>query len=301
MRVGPAARVRRGEEKRPRRRKHGRRRPAARPARVAKPKGRARSRLRLPKWKAPKLPRLRTGGAAARWRLLVLVGFLPLAAGAVWLGGEIAERIVAHPAMSVREVRVDGVTRADAAELRALADVAQGDPWLALDSDRIRFRLESHPWVQRARILRPWPGQVRLRITECVPVARIRVANVSYGLCDDLRVVPLPEEAGTLPEVRDFGSGLGADEESLSRGLIYLSALRRNGLEEAVRLDLRREGSDWIVLPDRGFEAEVDGRIPASRAARNVSAFLERLDAQGGSRGTLRLIANETAVWRAAA
>lgn len=211
------------------------------------------------------------------------------------------ERLVAHPAMAIREVRVEGAVQADVAQIRALADVVEGDPWLAVDPDRIKFRLEAHPWVRRARVQRPWPGQVRVRIEECVPVARIRVDQRSYGLCGDLRVVPLPDETDGLPEIRDFGSGSGADEEWLARGLAYLEALRDTGVVEPVRLDLRRDGADWIVLPDRGFEAEVDGRIPAPRAARNVSAFLERLDGEGGSRGTLRLIAEGTAVWKGAA
>ena len=51
----------------------------------------------------------------------------------------------------------------------------------------------------------------------------------------------------------------------------------------------------------RGFAATVEGPVPPDSAARNVAAFLETLDGTGSARGTLRVISESTAVWRAAA
>jgi cell division septal protein FtsQ len=280
-----------------RRRKHGRRLPARsaradRKAPAVRHRPRRRLRAAIPlrfRWGRPG----RRAGLAAFAALLALGAALGARYGVEWLA--------ARPFLAVREVRVEGARTADADELQALSGVTPGTPWLTLDTHGVAFRLESHPSVRRARVRRPWPGRVVLDVTECQPLAVIRVDERPYGLCDDLRVVPLPEGDADLPVIRDFASGRGADPEELERGLEYVRVLRKLGITQHVRLDLRRDDCDVIALPERGFEAEVQERLPAGAAARDVAAFLERLDEEGGGRGTLRLISEGTAVWKASA
>ncbi|MBZ0270022.1 FtsQ-type POTRA domain-containing protein, partial [bacterium] len=214
-------------------------------------------------------------------------------AGVTWL----AER----EALAVREVRFVGCAQATEDDLRALAGVAPGDRWLTLDTDGVAFRVESHPWVDRVRVARPRPGRVVVRVRECRPVAVIQVQGRSYGLCEDLRIVPGTGGQEDLPIIRDFDSGAGADPEALSRALEYVRVFREYDLAHGLRLDLHAKGGDVIALPSQGFSARVEGRIAASRAARSVAAFLETLDAEGGGRGTLQVISEKTAVWRASA
>ena len=200
---------------------------------------------------------------------------------------------------AVHSVTVKGAERVDPKELLALAAVETGTPWFGLDRRGIEFRLESHPWVRHARVLCPWPGCVSLSIQECKPVARVEIAGRVYGLCEDLRVVPAGDPE--LPLIRGRGKEK-TDPDALARGLDWVAALRKAKIAgaEAVRLDVTQGKGDQVVLPERGFTAAVDETIPVSLAARNILAFLETLDEEGGSRGTLRLISSGTGVWRAA-
>ncbi len=234
-------------------------------------------------------PRLR---GLALWGL-GLLGIAGLLAGPVQRG------LAAQPAFAIRVVTVTGEEGASEAVLLELAGIEPGSSWLALDRREIERRLERDPWVRRARVHRPWPGRVRLAIDEFEPVARLEIARRIYGVCAGLQVVPAAGEA--LPLIRTR-AGKPIDPDTLGRGLAYLAALRKIGLlpRERVELELADSGGDRLALPDRGFAALVDAAIPASLAVKNVAAFLERLDGEGGSRGTLRLVSGGTAVWRAA-
>jgi hypothetical protein len=205
------------------------------------------------------------------------------------------ERLVVHPAFAVSEVRVVGAGRTSPEELVELADIASGDPWLAFDGAAVEARLCGHPWVARARVRRPWPGRVVLRVEECVPIARVEIAGRLYGLCEDLRIVPGADSG--LPLLSLAGKKL--DPDDLARGVAYSESLGRRGVTGPLRVRLDRK-ADRIELPERGFVASVEGRVSAERVAGNIAAFLEKLDAEGASRGTLRIISAGTAVWKAA-
>jgi hypothetical protein len=212
-------------------------------------------------------------------------------------------RLAAHPAFTVREIEVVGNRRATAAEIVELAGLVPGDRWLDLDAAEIRSRMRAHPWVARARVGRPWIGRVRLAVEECVPVARIRLAGGVYGVCEDLRVVPGVENPA-LPLITEVGGGRSRgslDPSALARGIDYVRALARESLagNEPIELELASEG-DLLRFPERGFDLRVTASVEPGAAVRNAAAFLEKLDARGASRGTLRLISEETAVWKAA-
>ncbi len=210
------------------------------------------------------------------------------------------DRLVVLPAFAVREVEVAGAARADAEELVSLAGIVPGDRWLDLEKGAAIFRLESHPWVAKARVRRPAFGRVRLAITECVPLARLRLAGGVYGVCDDLRVLPDVDDP-SLPLISLVGKGRDTDPEVLARGVRYVEVLAGLGFlpQERIEVELGKE-ADRLRFEDRGFEVRVEGSVEPGSAVRNAAAFLERLDAQGESRGTLRLISEETAVWKAA-
>ena len=275
---------RRTKERSPRRspnRSPNRRRRAAR---VAKPR-----------------PRLSRPGRGFWIGLLVAIGGVGAGVG-VQLGWR---ALAAHPALAIREIEIAGAVHASEEELRELAGIAVGDRWLDLDSRDVSFRLRAHAWVAQARVRRPGPGRVRLEIVECVPVARVRVSDGTYGVCRDLRVVPAAPDESTLPLIAVAGPrrrAAGADPEALARGVEYVTALEALGLagDGAVEVVVGEDG-DRIRFPRLGFDVKIEVALPAASVARNTAAFLERLDARGASRGTLRLISEETAVWKAAA
>jgi hypothetical protein len=245
---------------------------------------------------APRAPRrLPRIGARLRW---IATGALFFAAIAALGAGAMTRRLAVHPAFAIRAVTVSGEEHVSDAALLELAGIEVGSSWLTLDRPAIERRMESHPWVRRARLHRPWPGRVRLAIDEFEPVARVEIAHRVYGICAGLQIVP--SAADSLPLLRARGRVV-ADPDALWRGLAYVAALRKVGLlpGQRVELELSDSSGDRLVLPERGFSALVDGTISAPLAVKDVAVFLERLDAEGGSRGTLRLVSGGTGVWRA--
>ncbi len=246
---------------------------------------------------APAEPSAPPSAAARRRRRVVAVAVLALLA-LVPLSFA-ARKLAQHPAFAVRSVHVKGAERVAAEDVLELAGVAAGQPWAGLDARAVELRLEGHPWVARAHVRRPWPGRVNLCIQECRPVARVEIGGRIYGLCEDLRVVPSGDPE--LPLIRSRGREK-TDPDALARGLDWVELLRRAEIAgaEPVQVDVHQGEGDRVALPKRGFTASVDETIPVRLAARNVLAFLETLDEEGGSRGTLRLISGDTGVWRAA-
>jgi hypothetical protein len=82
----------------------------------------------------------------------------------------------------------------------------------------------------------------------------------------------------------------------------YVGALGSLGFLDGRRVELhvRPDAPDRIRLEGGAFTAIVEGVIPPPRVARNVAAFLAKLEDSEEIRGTLRLISPTTAVWKAA-
>jgi hypothetical protein len=210
----------------------------------------------------------------------------------------VARHVAANPFFRIRHVSVQASAHVSEAALRDLAGIDPGMPWFLFDAKAAEDRLEANAWVERAHVMRTLPGSVRISVNECKPVARIEVAGRTYGLCDDLRIIPSGDDS--LPLVRGRAR-TKADPAALARGLEYFRALRKAGIagKEPVELDVAADTGDCLALPSRGFTVTVDETVPVPVVIRNVLAFLETLDAEGGSRGTLRLVSSDTAVWRA--
>lgn len=115
---------------------------------------------------------------AGRRRLkIVIVG--SSAAAAIGL----AYGVTRSPLLDVDTVRVEGAVRTDPAEARkaALLDHRQ----LAdVDPAQTAARIEALPWVQRATVVRHWPGTVQVSLLERTPVAAVPAPAQRWALVD---------------------------------------------------------------------------------------------------------------------
>lgn len=68
-------------------------------------------------------------------------------------------------------VDVEGCSRADAAQVRHLADVALGSPLVLVDLNAAVAGVERHPWVARAQVRRAFPDRVVITVEERTPTA----------------------------------------------------------------------------------------------------------------------------------
>lgn len=146
----------------------------------ARPNHRARRRLHL------NLSRLRKTARALR--------FAPVAALVVgvpvwlWQAGHIeaAHAYVARQAnaaasgltsgldLRVAAVRIEGAEMTGSRAIGEALGIAAGTSILSLDLHAARDRLTALPWVKQAEIERRLPGQLRVRIVERTPIARLR-------------------------------------------------------------------------------------------------------------------------------
>jgi cell division protein FtsQ len=179
------------------------------------------------------------------WGLLALA----LAVGTVQL---------AHtPLFGLAAVHVEGTKALGRNEVLAAAAVRPGEPYLGLDLEAIRHRVEALPRVAAARVVRDYPASLRIVVTERTPVASVRRRTVSWLVAADGMVleaarqppaglpqvggVPLP--AGVHPGSRlppgnplaNALAALGGMRPDLRRQVIAVHARSLDGLEFGLR------------------------------------------------------------------
>ncbi len=222
-------------------------------------------------WLDPQVVRARRSGEAppeaarARRRLtmraklllaaLVVAGTGAVAAWSVWSGllPRAGERL--DLALALETISVEGNGRADAAELVAASGLEAGTPLFAIDVEGVKAALETHPWVQRASVVRVPPSLVLLSIVERDPLAIAPAADASPLLVDSsgLAVAPAaPEDLSTLPWITaPEPAQPGAATPELGRAAVLALALRgrpfADGAEIRVAAAADPEGLSLVV------------------------------------------------------
>jgi len=110
------------------------------------------------------------------WRYLLLgLVLVALLAGVTWL-------FWFSSALAVRTVEVSGADRIGDSEVRAAADVPEGEQLARLDLDTLRARIEALADVRSATATRTWPDTVTVTVEERTPVAVVEIGGRLRGL-----------------------------------------------------------------------------------------------------------------------
>lgn len=118
---------------------------------------------------------------AARWRgrrpvvIAVLVALAVVALGAFLLAG---------PVLVVRAVTVSGVSAQRAAEVRAAAAAAMGQPMARVDTRAMTARLEGIAFVASASVSRRWPSTLSIIVEERTPAVQVPDPAGGYRVVD---------------------------------------------------------------------------------------------------------------------
>jgi len=118
-------------------------------------------------------------GAQRRWkwkRLLrgaVLIGLLMAVAGTGLWGA--AQLLLRSTVFRLTDIKVTGVRVATQRQILDLAGLQQGGNLLQFDAKAAAARIESHPWVERARIKTNWPSSVEITVVEHQPFALVNL------------------------------------------------------------------------------------------------------------------------------
>ncbi len=116
-------------------------------------------------------------------------------AGAVGLAGA----LWSSPWAMLHTIEVSGNHHALAAEVVAASGLTRGTRLITIPTERVEYRVEAVPWVDKARVERLLPSKVRISVTERTPAAAVTVAGVTY-LADRDGII-LEEGAGPYPTI----------------------------------------------------------------------------------------------------
>ncbi len=74
-------------------------------------------------------------------------------------------------------VSVQGNSMTKKTQILDLGGIEQGISLLSFDIDLAEERISSHPWIERAEILRSWPSTLEVRVHEYRPLAMVNIDN----------------------------------------------------------------------------------------------------------------------------
>jgi cell division protein FtsQ len=210
---------------------------------------------------------------ARRWLtwkpVLLLVLVLLLVVGGVWL-------VFFSAYLSVQGVDVRGTRLLSDAQVRQAAAVPQGQALARVDLDRIRTRVQALAAVRSADVSREWPDQVRIDVSERVPVAVVEIAGRLRGMDED--GVVFRDYAQPPPGLPRVQTGTDTDSDALREAALVVGALPTDLAARVDHVEVQtideitlvlRDGRTvrWGSSTDSDLKAEVLAKLLAARQA----------------------------------
>ena len=199
------------------------------------------------------------------WRAIALGGIAILTVGAAGMGvGRLLDRPVALEVLGSGQ-------RVSEMEVLAVLAPFNGAGFLAVDLDAVRAAAESLPWVDRARVQRDFPAQLRVTITEQVAAARWG----EQGLLNTRGELFATESRFGLPELPGLSGPEGSEWRVAQR---YLEVHRLiTPLAFDVRsLRLGARGS-WDLTLSTGLQIRLGRRDTEIRLLRLANVVAPRI------------------------
>ena len=257
-------------------------------------------------------PRARRGRRARRRRSLgerlrLFATWLAAGAAGLAIGVRSSEPIAARlrpELLAVDRVALVGAARVKPEEVIAALGLHAGTPVLAVDAAELRRRVETHPWVARARVTLVRPGRVVVALEEREPVAVVALGSPPSRWWLDAEGVPFlpvgaadargqilvvgPDDAKPRTADPRLAEGVAIARELRARALAPVREVRVGGDEPSRLPALVLPSGTRVTLGPGEREAKL-ARLAALLAARRpeVAAALE-IDLRFGDRMVLR-------------
>lgn len=217
----------------------------------------------------------------------VLTALLLATIGAASVG---ARYWVTHsPRFGLQQLVVTGNQRFSTEQVAALAGVGLGQNLVALDLAKARDRLESEPWIERARLARRLPGTLQIEVNERVAAAVVLLPSGAYLATPDGDLFKHLElgDAPDLPVI----TGIRPDDAVLDHGAT--AQLLRRALDlgaEIERTQLYGGRVEELAINDQGGVTAVLGRHGlriafGTSGYRNKVRLAQRVEADLTKRG----------------
>lgn len=178
--------------------------------------------------------------------------------------------VAASPLLAVDEVVVIGGDATGEDLIVAAARVEPGDPIVGLDIDGAVSRIESLPWIASASVDRDFSGEVRITVTERVPVATADRAGRSMLIDREGRVLAPSTGTADLPSVGTLrpADGVGATVRDGQRHLTEILATLPTSVRSGLLMfvddggDLRALRTDGIMI-ELGDDSAIHAKFEA--------------------------------------
>lgn len=115
------------------------------------------------------------------------------------------------PVFGVRHVRISGQSHVTEARVRDLAEIANGDALLRIDTRSVVDRMETEPWIAGAKVTRSFPTTVRIEVIEEKPLLVLRTEQGSALVSTTGRIIDF-QAGGT--DATDPGQGTAPFEDT---------------------------------------------------------------------------------------
>jgi cell division protein FtsQ len=223
--------------------------------------------------------------ARTSWRLAKLLGKVLAVLGAlagVLFGGHWAIRqVVDSPRFRVQRIDIAATLHTRQDELLALAEVAEGDRLLAIDTDAVATRVARHPWIAAAKVSRHLPSTLKIELTERRAMAMVAIDGLylvdetgrpfKRARMDEGDGLPIFTGIGRETFAKQPEAGAAAFREAMGLVNEYRSRPGRPSLSE-VNIDPRFGFS--LVLLEGGAEIRL-GRGETSKKLARFDQILE--------------------------
>lgn len=238
-----------------------------------------------------------TSVASAVVAVLVRVVAAAVIVGALVVGGRYAHQWATTSAtFSLKNIVLEGTSRADQVDLCKLAGLVPGQNLFKLDVDQARRAMEAHPWVRRVDITRHFPSSVAVKVEEHEPAALVALGDL-YLLDREGE----PFKKLTAGDALDLPLVTGITRERYMEKPEEAGEAFRHAMSIADRFEefqkdskervseLRLSGNDVVVITSSGTEVRLGedataeklerlGRVHTELRRRGLSAEVIHLD-----------------------
>lgn len=226
------------------------------------------------------------------WAVLRVVGkvvvTLAIAAALVLAGRIAVHHVMASPRFALVDLQVSLSGHLSREEVLELAQVAEGDRLLEIDTDAVAARVAAHPWVKSARVRRQLPSSLAIDITERRAAAAVTLG--SLYLVDEhghpFKRASM-EEADGLPVITGADRGRYAEvkeatEAAFREALALLSTYgSRPGRPALSEINLDPRFGFTLFLLDGGAEVRL-GRDDFGKKLARLDQIFEAVKASPG-------------------
>jgi len=169
--------------------------------------------------------------------------------------------ITGSPFFRVSRISVEGLRLLETEEILALSGIAPGANLYEVDLKDAAARIEAHPMVRSARIVRTPPDGILTVVVERTPLALINLETLC-GIDEEGVLIPFHPTFVDLPIItgvtlKVYTLGHPVSEEGLSRCLALLKDARRSAPDLWNQTSEVRPGPDRIILNLVGDGLEV--------------------------------------------